>query len=79
VIAKGRIGEVYNVGGNEERQNIEIVNILCEMLDEIKPWNQARKDLITYVKDRPGHDRRYAIDASKLLNELGWRPKEAFE
>jgi dTDP-glucose 4,6-dehydratase len=79
VIAKGQVGEVYNVGGNEERQNIEIVHILCELLDEIRPLDQPRKELITYVQDRPGHDRRYAIDASKLLNELGWQPKESFE
>lgn len=79
VIAKGRLGEVYNVGGNEERQNIEIVNIVCELLDELRPSDQPKSELITYVKDRPGHDQRYAIDASKLLNELGWQPKETFE
>lgn len=78
VIEKGRLGEVYNVGGNEERQNIEIVNTVCELLDEICPGDVPKKDLITYVKDRPGHDQRYAIDASKLLNELGWQPKESF-
>lgn len=79
VITMGQVGEVYNVGGNEERQNIEIVNILCDLLDEIRPLEQPRRDLITYVKDRPGHDRRYAIDASKLLKELNWQPKETFE
>jgi dTDP-glucose 4,6-dehydratase len=79
VIEKGRLGEVYNVGGNEERQNIEIVYILCDSLDEIKPLKQSRRELITYVKDRPGHDRRYAIDSTKLQNELNWQPLESFE
>ncbi len=79
VIAEGRLGEVYNVGGNEERQNIEIVNTVCQLLDDIQPGQQPKNELITYVKDRPGHDQRYAIDASKLLNELGWQPKETFE
>ncbi len=79
VIDKGRMGEVYNVGGNEERQNLEIVNAVCEILDEIDPGVQPKNELITYVKDRPGHDQRYAIDATKLLNELGWQPKETFD
>lgn len=79
VLAQGRLGEVYNVGGNEERQNIEIVDWVCEVLDELAPSEQDRKSLKTFVQDRPGHDRRYAIDASKLLNELGWAPKETFE
>ncbi len=78
VIAQGRLGEVYNVGGNEERQNIEIVNMVCQLLDEMSPGSTPKSELITYVKDRPGHDQRYAIDASKLLNELGWQPKETF-
>lgn len=79
VIADGRLGEVYNVGGNEERQNIDIVHILCDLLDEIKPIERSRRELIAYVKDRPGHDRRYAIDSTKLQNELNWQPKETFE
>ncbi len=79
VIESGRLGEVYNVGGNEEKQNIEIVHVLCDLLDEMKPGQQPRRDLITYVKDRPGHDKRYAIDSSKLQNELQWRPTETFE
>ena len=79
VIAKGQVGEVYNVGGNEERQNIEIVEVLCDHLDEIMPLSQRRRELITYVTDRPGHDRRYAIDSSKLQNELAWQPQETFE
>ncbi len=78
VLAKGRLGEVYNVGGNEERQNIEIVTTVCQILDELRPGAAPKSDLISYVKDRPGHDQRYAIDASKLLNELGWQPKESF-
>ncbi|TDR17533.1 dTDP-glucose 4,6-dehydratase [Marinicella litoralis] len=79
VISAGSLGEVYNVGGNEERQNIDIVHVLCDLLDAIKPLKQSRRELITYVKDRPGHDRRYAIDSSKLQNELNWQPKETFE
>ncbi len=79
VIKDGQPGEVYNVGGNEERQNIEIVHVLCDLLDEIRPVDSSRRELITYVKDRPGHDRRYAIDSSKLQNELNWRPTETFE
>lgn len=79
VIKKGRLGEVYNVGGNEEKQNIEIVHIICDLLDEMRPTERSKREQITYVKDRPGHDRRYAIDASKLLNELNWQPRESFE
>ncbi|WP_223788458.1 dTDP-glucose 4,6-dehydratase [Marinicella meishanensis] len=78
VIARGRPGEVYNIGGNEERENIEIVHTICDILDDIRPVEQSRRGLITYVKDRPGHDRRYAIDASKLANELSWVPQETF-
>jgi dTDP-glucose 4,6-dehydratase len=71
----GRIGETYNIGGNNERKNIELVHTLCDIMDELmgKAAGTSRQ-LITYVKDRPGHDRRYAIDASKLKNELGWEP-----
>ncbi len=79
VIEKGRLGEVYNVGGNEEKQNIEIVHTICDLLDEMCPSEKSKRELITYVKDRPGHDRRYAIDASKLLKELNWQPRETFE
>jgi dTDP-glucose 4,6-dehydratase len=79
VIAKGQIGEVYNVGGNEEKQNIEVVNTLCDILDDLRPQvGKSRRDLITYVRDRPGHDQRYAIDSSKLQNNLGWQPQESF-
>jgi dTDP-glucose 4,6-dehydratase len=81
VLVKGRVGETYNVGGNAERQNIEVVRAICELLDERRPREdgQPRASQITHVTDRPGHDRRYAIDASKLKNELGWEPKYSFE
>jgi dTDP-glucose 4,6-dehydratase len=80
VLAKGRVGETYNIGGWNEKPNIEIVKTICALLDELRPdpaGPYAR--LITYVKDRPGHDRRYAIDARKIERELGWRPAETFE
>ena len=80
VLKKGKIGEVYNVGGNEEKQNIQVVHTLCDILDEVAPNSgKSRRDLITFVKDRPGHDQRYAIDSSKLQNKLGWKPEETFE
>ena len=79
VLHNGRLGEVYNIGGCNEWANIDIVKLICERLDELRPGNEPRSDLITYVKDRPGHDRRYAIDASKIIDELGWRPQYTFE
>jgi len=80
VLAKGRLGETYNIGGWNEKANIDIVKTICQLLDELRPdsaGSYAR--LITYVKDRPGHDRRYAIDARKIERELGWRPAETFD
>lgn len=80
VLANGRVGETYNVGGWNEKPNIEIVKTICTLLDELKPDSAGSYSrLITYVKDRPGHDRRYAIDARKIERELGWRPAETFE
>ena len=81
VMTSGKLGETYNVGGNCERQNIEIVKTICAILDGLRPKKDKSKyDLqITFVKDRPGHDRRYAINASKIRRELGWQPQETFE
>ncbi|MCV6607035.1 MAG: dTDP-glucose 4,6-dehydratase [Campylobacterales bacterium] len=76
---KGKGGETYNIGGRNERDNNYIVNKVCEILDELKPSSKSYKEQITYVKDRAGHDRRYAIDASKIENELGWKADENFE
>lgn len=80
VLAQGRLGETYNVGGWNEKTNLEVVHTICDLLDELKPAaTGSYRDLITFVKDRPGHDRRYAIDARKLERELSWRPAETFE
>jgi dTDP-glucose 4,6-dehydratase len=80
VLNKGKIGEVYNIGGNNEKTNIELVNHICEILDEIRPRsdNISYKNQIAFVKDRPGHDRRYAINSSRISKELGWTPKTSF-
>jgi len=79
VLTKGRLGQKYNVGGRNERTNLEVVNTICRILDEVRPKNSAYADQITYVTDRPGHDARYAIDATKLENELGWKAQENFD
>lgn len=81
VLAKGEMGETYNIGGNNEIKNIDVVTIICSLLDEISPREDGSSysDLITFVKDRPGHDFRYAIDAEKIHNDLGWSPNESFE
>jgi len=81
VLEAGKLGETYNVGGWNEKPNLDIVNTVCALLDEFRPRSDKKRyaDQITYVTDRPGHDRRYAIDASKIEQELGWRPAETFE
>ena len=84
VLERGQSGEVYNIGGLNEKANIEIVHRLCDILDELRPLGtdsdiSSYRDLITYVKDRPGHDRRYVIDATKIKKELNWGPLETFE
>ena len=87
VLTEGKVGETYNIGGHNEKQNIEVVHTLCELLDELRPVEAnsfarhltSYQDLITHVQDRPGHDLRYAIDASKIQRELDWAPEETFE
>lgn len=81
VLDKGKIGETYNIGGRSEKTNLEVVETLCLLLDELKPRDDGKsyKEQITFVKDRPGHDRRYAIDVSKISDDLGWNPEETFE
>jgi len=81
ILKQGHIGETYNIGGCNEKTNLEVVDTLCTILDQLKPKSDGKSyaDQITFVKDRPGHDRRYAIDASKLERELNWKPKETFE
>jgi dTDP-glucose 4,6-dehydratase len=79
VLAGGRVGEMYNIGGWNEKANLEVVRTICRLLDELASSSKPYADLITFVKDRPGHDRRYAIDACKIERELGWKPAESFE
>lgn len=81
VVTEGAIGETYNIGGHNEKQNIDVVKTICQILDELKPQSngQPYESLITFVKDRPGHDLRYAIDATKIKNDLGWTPQETFD
>jgi len=79
VLTTGKPGETYNIGGHNEKKNIEVVHTICDLLDEIVPKEKSYREQITYVADRPGHDRRYAIDAHKISHDLGWTPKETFE
>lgn len=79
VVTEGKIGETYNIGGHNEKKNLEVVQIICEILDALVPKKTKYSEQITYVTDRPGHDRRYAIDSTKMQKKLGWRPVETFE
>ena len=81
VLDKGVLGETYNIGGWNERTNLEVVNTLCDLLDELHPRRDGKSycEQITFIEDRPGHDRRYAIDSTKISNELGWKPEETFD
>lgn len=78
IVTKGLPGQTYNVGGHNQRTNLEVVQTICQIFDELRPNERPHDRLITYVVDRPGHDQRYAIDASKLETELGWKAKETF-
>lgn len=79
VLRCGELGKTYNIGGHNEMRNIDVVHILCDLVDELRPAERSRRELITFVTDRPGHDQRYAIDASRIDRELGWKPAMTFE
>ncbi len=81
VLHSGKLGETYNIGGNNEKANIDVIHMICDILDGVRRRSDGKtyREQLTFVKDRPGHDRRYAIDATKILKELGWRPQESFE
>jgi dTDP-glucose 4,6-dehydratase len=79
ILRRGRLGETYNVGGRNERTNLQVVEAICDLVDELAPTASPRRGLIRFVTDRPGHDRRYAIDATRLETELGWRAEETFD
>lgn len=79
VLTSGPVGERFNIGGNNEKTNLEVVERICDILDRMRPDGEPRRELITFVKDRPGHDHRYAIDAAKIRRGLGWEPQESFE
>lgn len=79
VVTEGKPGETYNIGGYNEKQNIEVVHSICDILQQLRPKASSYREQITFVQDRPGHDRRYAIDANKIQRELGWQPEETFE
>jgi len=81
VLAGGRVGETYNIGGNNQKRNVDVVETICSLMDELSPNDPVvpHRQLITFVQDRPGHDRRYAIDTTKIEQELGWNPRESFE
>jgi len=79
VVTEGQVGETYNIGGHNEKQNIDVVHAICDILQQLRPKKTRYRDLTTYVTDRPGHDQRYAIDASKIQQQLGWAPQETFK
>ena len=79
VVRGAQVGETYLIGGHNEWRNIDIVHLLCDLIDEMRPREGSRRDLVTFVKDRPGHDHRYAIDAGRIASNLGWKPHETFE
>jgi dTDP-glucose 4,6-dehydratase len=79
VVTEGQVGETYNIGGHNEKKNIDVVHSICDILQQLRPKKTRYRDLITYVTDRPGHDQRYAIDAGKIQQQLGWAPQETFE